>query len=167
MVRLLAVLVLGCLVLLAAPAAAEPKLIDDFEDLTGWSTQSSEGTRVWIVQEPGHTGMGMRIGYDLNSGGGWVLVRKTFSLPLPENYVLRAVGIGFVILAYLEFQIVRDLERYRGLTLAYALLSSLFFVTIVLQAFVRGFNGALWFWWLNGIVTGAFAVALFATRRRA
>ena len=91
----------------------------------------------------------------------------TQQLPLPENYVLRAVGIGFVILAYLEFQIVRDLERYRGLTLAYALLSSLFFVTIVLQAFVRGFNGALWFWWLNGIVTGAFAVALFATRRRA
>ena len=91
----------------------------------------------------------------------------TQQLPLPENYLLRAVGIGFVILAYLEFQIVRDLERYRGLTLAYALLSSLFFVTIVLQAFVRGFNGALWFWWLNGIVTGAFAVALFATRRRA
>jgi uncharacterized protein YjeT (DUF2065 family) len=91
----------------------------------------------------------------------------TQQLPLPENYVLRAVGIGFVILAYLEFQIVRDLERYRGLTLAYALLTTLFFVTIVLQAFVRGFNGALWFWWLNGIVTGAFAVALFATRRRA
>ena len=91
----------------------------------------------------------------------------TQQLPLPENYVLRAVGIGFVILAYLEFQIVRDLERYRGLTLAYALLTTLFFVTIVVQAFVRGFNGALWFWWLNGIVTGAFAVALFATRRRA
>lgn len=91
----------------------------------------------------------------------------TQQLPLPENYLLRALGIGFVILAYLEFQIVRDLERYRGLTLAYALLTTLFFVTIVLQAFVRGFNGALWFWWLNGIVTGAFAVALFATRRRA
>ena len=39
----------------------------------------------------------------------------TQQLPLPENYLLRAVGIGFVILAYLEFQIVRDLERYRGL----------------------------------------------------
>ena len=89
----------------------------------------------------------------------------TQQLALPENYLLRAVGIGFVILAYLEFQIVRDLERYRSLTLAYALLPSLFFVTIVLQAFVRGFNGALWFWWLNGVITGAFAVALFATRR--
>ena len=53
----------------------------------------------------------------------------TQQLPLPENYVLRAVGIGFVILAYLEFQIVRDLERYRGLTLAYALFPTLFFVT--------------------------------------
>ena len=91
----------------------------------------------------------------------------TQQLPLPENYLLRAVGIGFVILAYLEFQIVSDLERYRGLTLAFALLPSLFFVTIVVQAFVRGFNGAPWFWWLNGIVTGAFAIALFATRRAA
>ena len=88
-------------------------------------------------------------------------------LPLPENYVLRAVGIGFVILAYLEFQILRDLERYRGLTLAYALLHSLFFVTIVLQAFVRGFNGAAWYWWLNGVVTGVVAIALFVMRARA
>jgi F5/8 type C domain/Carbohydrate binding domain (family 11) len=83
---LLAVLVLVCLGMQADRAAAEGQIIDDFEDLTGWSAQASEGTRVWIVQEPGHTGMGMRIGYDLNSGGGWVLVRKTFTLPLPENY---------------------------------------------------------------------------------
>jgi hypothetical protein len=87
--------------------------------------------------------------------------------PLPENYVLRAVGIAFVTLAYLELVIVRDLPRYRDLTLAYALLPSLFFVTIVAQSVVRGFNGALWYWWLNGIVTGAFAVALFAARGRA
>jgi len=89
----------------------------------------------------------------------------TQQLPLPENYVLRALGIGFVILAYLELQLVRDLERYRGLTLAYALLSTLFCVTIVLQAVVRGFNGAVWFWWLNGVVTGAFAISLFWARR--
>src|SRR6185503_12819575 len=83
---LLAVLVLACLTLPGRSAHAEPKMLDDFEDLTGWSTQSSEGTRVWIVQEAGRTGMGMRIGYDLNTGGGWVLVRKTFSFPLPQNY---------------------------------------------------------------------------------
>ena len=65
----------------------------------------------------------------------------------------------------MELQVVRDLERHRALTLFYALLPTLYFVTIVLQAFVRGFNGAIWFWWVNGIVTAAFAVALFATRR--
>lgn len=90
----------------------------------------------------------------------------TQQLPLPENYVLRALGIAFIILALLEVLILRDLERNRSLVLPYALLSSLFFVTIVLQAFVRGFNGALWFWWLNGVVTGGFAVALFAARAR-
>ncbi len=28
-------------------------------------------------------------------------------------------------------------------------------------------NGALWYWWLNGVVTGVFAVAVFVTGRKA
>ena len=48
----------------------------------------------------------------------------------------------------------------------YALLPAIYFVTIVAQAFVRGFNGALWYWWLNGVVTGVFAVLVFVTRRK-
>jgi hypothetical protein len=91
----------------------------------------------------------------------------TQQLPAPENYVLRALGIAFLVLALLEFKIVGDLDRYRDLTLMFALLSSLFVVTIVLQAFVRGFNGAGWYWWLNGVVTGVVAIALFVTRARA
>jgi len=30
--------------------------------------------------------MGMHVGFDLAGGGGWVIVRKSFSLSLPENY---------------------------------------------------------------------------------
>lgn len=82
--------------------------------------------------------------------------------PLPENYFLRTIGIAFVILAYLELKIVRDLERYRGLTLAYALLPALFVVTIILQTYARGFVGASWFWWLNGVISGGFTLAMFA-----
>ena len=51
--------------------------------------------------------------------------------PLPENYILRAVGIPFIMLAWLEFKIIGNLERYRDLSLVYGLLSALFFVTIV------------------------------------
>ena len=86
---------------------------------------------------------------------------------LAENYFLRAFGIPLVVLGLLELRIVRDLERYRALAILYALLPAIYFVTIVAQAFVRGFNGALWYWWLNGVVTSVFAIAVFAARRKA
>ncbi len=91
----------------------------------------------------------------------------TQQAPLPENYILRAFGIALVVLAILELRMLGDLERYRSLTIFYALLSALYCVTIVLQAFVRGFNGAAWYWWLNGVVTAVFAVAVFVAGRRA
>jgi uncharacterized protein YjeT (DUF2065 family) len=91
----------------------------------------------------------------------------TQQLPLPENYILRAFGIPLVVLGLVELRIARDLERYRSLVILYALLPAIYFVTIVAQAFVRGFNGALWYWWLNGVVTGVFAVAVFVTGRKA
>ncbi|MGH7276537.1 MAG: hypothetical protein ACREIY_05855 [Candidatus Rokuibacteriota bacterium] len=91
----------------------------------------------------------------------------TQQAPLAENYFLRAFGIAFVVLGLLELRILGDLERYRSLTILYALLPALYFVTIVLQAFVRGFNGAAWYWYVNGVVTAVFAIAVFATRRRA
>jgi uncharacterized protein YjeT (DUF2065 family) len=89
----------------------------------------------------------------------------TQQLPLPENYILRALGIAFVVLAGLEIQIAADLARYRGLTPAYLALPALFLVTILAQAFVRGFNGAAWYWMVNGAVSGIFTVAVFAARR--
>ena len=91
----------------------------------------------------------------------------TQQAPLAENYFLRGFGIAFVVLGLLELRILGDLERYRSLTILYALLPALYFVTIVLQAFVRGFNGAAWYWYVNGVVTAVFAIAVFATGRRA
>ncbi len=69
-----------------APARAEGVVVDDFETLGGWTTVASEGARVWTLQEPGHSGMGMHVGFDLGTGGGYVIVHKQLSLPLPENY---------------------------------------------------------------------------------
>ncbi|HLK11125.1 MAG TPA: discoidin domain-containing protein [Candidatus Binatia bacterium] len=70
----------------AAPARAEKVVLDDFQSLEGWTATASEGTHVWLTQEPGPHGMAMRIGFDLNGGGGYVIVRKAVSLTLPENY---------------------------------------------------------------------------------
>ena len=92
----------------------------------------------------------------------------TQQMPLPENYTLRALGIAFVMLGYLEFQVARDLERHRSLAMTFGLTSALFFITIALQLMLTGFNGALWYWWVNLVVSGVFAIAvLSACRRRA
>ncbi|HUE29689.1 MAG TPA: discoidin domain-containing protein [Verrucomicrobiae bacterium] len=70
----------------SGPARAASTVLDDFEALAGWTTVASEGARVWTLQEPGHSGMGMRVGFDLGAGGGYVILHKQLSLPLPENY---------------------------------------------------------------------------------
>ena len=90
----------------------------------------------------------------------------TGQAPVPETYFLRVVGIAFIMLAWLEFQVAGDLARYRGLTLTYAILPAAFFVTIALQFATTGFAGALWYWWLNLAITAAFAVAMFTVRQR-
>ena len=96
----------------------------------------------------------------------------TQQAPLPENFILRAVGIAFLVLSYLELKVVGDLPRSQGLVLAFAALPALFCVTIILQALKRGFDGqpafygAAWYWWLNGVITAAFAIAVVVANRR-
>jgi hypothetical protein len=86
MIRLaLLVGLVGLVVLGGEAARAEDAVLDDFEELSGWSAVASEGTRVWITHEPGRTGMAMRIAFELNTGGGWAIVRKSFAV-LPANY---------------------------------------------------------------------------------
>ena len=65
-----------------------------------------------------------------------------------------------------------DLERYQGLILAYAYLPGLFCLTIIVQVLKRRFDGHPAFygesgnWWLNGVVTAAFAIAVFVASPR-
>ncbi len=61
-------------------------MLDDFEDVGGWTATASEGSRAWITREPGQSGAAMRVGFELNGASGYVIVRKTFTLPLTDNY---------------------------------------------------------------------------------
>jgi hypothetical protein len=97
--------------------------------------------------------------------GWWTTIMQ--QPPLPEPYILRAVGISFVFLAWLEFKVIGDLARYRDLTLIYGLASAFFLVTIVVQALWRGFNGAHWYWWGNAIISRALAVTVLTARQKA
>ena len=80
---------LAMVVMLAlAPAvrAAEDQMLDDFEELKGWSTSSSEGASVEVAHDTGSTGMGLRLDFDFHGGGGYVILRKAFVINLPRNY---------------------------------------------------------------------------------
>ncbi len=81
----------GLLVLLAlipsSLAFAQNVVLDDFEDLSKWSAIASEGARIEIAQDTGHAGMGMRVDFDFEAGGGYAVVRRDLPLELPQNYV--------------------------------------------------------------------------------
>jgi len=90
----------------SAQADEEKQKLDDFEDLSGWSVITSEGSSAWITQEPGLTGNAMRVGFDLNTAGGYIIVRKVFSVPLPPNYAFSFYLRGQAHQNNLEFKLV-------------------------------------------------------------
>ncbi len=95
------------LVVLARPcSAATETLLDDFTDISGWKASASEGSNVWLVQEEGYTGKAMRIGFDLNPGGGYILVRKDFAISLPANYAFTFYMRGDAPVNNFEFKLV-------------------------------------------------------------
>jgi F5/8 type C domain/Amylo-alpha-1,6-glucosidase len=88
------------------PASAEGVVLDDFEQLNGWTATASEGANVWLLPDPGHTGMGMHIGFDLDAAGGYVIIHKDFSIPLPENYAFTFYLRGEALQNNFEFKVI-------------------------------------------------------------
>jgi hypothetical protein len=80
--------------------------LDDFEQLTGWGALGSEGVQLQIAQDTGHTGMGMRVDFDFREGPGFIVVRKLFSISLPDNYAFSFYLRGEAPLNNVEFKLV-------------------------------------------------------------
>jgi hypothetical protein len=71
--------------LIMAPAA-RAGLVDNFDDLSAWSTSASEGVKAELAQDNGYRGMAMRLDFDFKGNAGYVIARKKVALPLPEDY---------------------------------------------------------------------------------
>jgi hypothetical protein len=71
---------------LALPLTARAELLDDFEDLSAWSTGASEGVSVELAQDEGQRGMAMRLDFDFKGRAGYLIARKQIAWPLPEDY---------------------------------------------------------------------------------
>jgi len=81
-------------------------LLDAFENLSEWNVITSESAHLEIAQDADHTGMSMRLDFDLKDGAGFVIARKTFAVPLPENYVFKFHLRGDAPPNNLEFKVV-------------------------------------------------------------
>jgi hypothetical protein len=101
-------IVIGCYAAFphTAASASEPRVLDDFESLTGWTTASSPQARVELVQDTGRTGLGLRLNFDFSGNAGYVIVRKPFKLSLPENYAFTFQIRGEAPVSNIEFKVL-------------------------------------------------------------
>ncbi len=61
-------------------------ILDDFKDLSAWTAIASGQARLAISPEQGRGNGAMRLDFDFQGGGGFVVARKPFDLSLPESY---------------------------------------------------------------------------------
>ncbi len=74
------------LLVLTMAAEAAPVVLDDFEQLDGWSVNASDGVVASIKQADGVDGHSMQLDFDFRAGAGFVVVRREVDMELPENY---------------------------------------------------------------------------------
>ena len=68
------------------PTVRKSILLDDFENIGGWSALASPTARLEIAQDAGRTGRALRLDFEFQDGTGWVIARKAFPMRLPDNF---------------------------------------------------------------------------------
>jgi hypothetical protein len=64
------------------------EILDDLEDLSGWVPVASGLARLAISPERGPRGAAMRLDFDFQGGGGFVVARRPLARPMPETWTL-------------------------------------------------------------------------------
>lgn len=78
-------LVLMCLLGINA-VYAQTVVLDDFESIDDWEVITSDGVELTVSQIEGVSGHAIRLDYSFKAGAGFCGIKKSFSLPLTENY---------------------------------------------------------------------------------
>jgi hypothetical protein len=92
-------------------------VLDDFEDLSGWTAITSGQSQLSITRDQGPHGNSMRLDFDFCGGGGFVVARKLFPLQLPESYSFSFQIRGEAPSNIFEFKLMdpsdKNVWRYR------------------------------------------------------
>ncbi len=96
----------------AAGVATHPSiLLDDFEKIDGWSAVTSPTARLEIAQDSGRTGRALRLDFEFQDGAGFVIARKAFPMPLPDNFAFHFFMRGDTPPSDMEFKLVDSREN--------------------------------------------------------
>ena len=74
--------VLAVLLLAAAPLIAQPRTLDNFEDVSAWTTAPSDGVLLTVGEDNG----ALRLDFDFQGGAGYAVARRPLPLDLPANW---------------------------------------------------------------------------------
>lgn len=90
--RMFLPLLLVIAVALAGPPSVQARrttVVDEFESLEGWTTNASSHARVEISLDAGRQGQALRVDYEIEPGGSFILVRKALPIELPRRWGIR------------------------------------------------------------------------------
>ncbi len=104
-------LVLLALVMGLPGHARADQILDQFDDLSGWTVEASLGVSASLAADAGHTGGALRVDFDFHGGGGYVIVHKAFALPLPDNYAFKFDVRGAAPANTLEFKLLDPTQK--------------------------------------------------------
>ena len=93
------------------------KVLDTFDDLSGWKAITSGQATLRISQDKGFSDIAMRLDFDFRGGGGFVVATTSLSLEIPESYSFHFLIRGLAPANAFEFKLVdeshQNVWRYR------------------------------------------------------
>jgi hypothetical protein len=81
-------------------------VLDDFDTLSGWTTVASGQAQLHLSPDQGLHGKAMRLDFDFQGGGGFVVARKRVAFSLPETYAFSFYIRGAAPANKFEFKLI-------------------------------------------------------------
>src|SRR6185436_8968375 len=85
--------------------AAEPRLVDGFENAATWSAHPADGVKLALSNDAGFKGKSLRLDFEF-TGGGYAVVHHDVNLDVPENYAFSFRVRGVCYRNSLEFKLI-------------------------------------------------------------
>jgi hypothetical protein len=90
----------------ATGAAAQERVLDDFEQPLQWKAVLSDGVTGSVAQAPGHGGSALRLDFDFGTSAGYAAARRTLPLEFDGDYEISFWMRGDAPVNNLEFKLV-------------------------------------------------------------